>query len=145
MPMPNYMKRLLLVGAILTIGGSFLPWKQEGDFIPYTTPGIRIFPVMQDNGGMLILLLSIAAMVRAFWAFTFIYRSTVWNILVAAALVVDAAYQIGTLLVQSMNYGSILGAPSIQIGLIMVAIGAIIILAVAWLCYAGGQRETPVR
>ncbi len=64
--------RLAPAALILIIVSCFLPWETAGDFIRYQTPGLALsfkwvyaahgrwtLPVVQDHGGLIILLLSL--------------------------------------------------------------------------------------
>jgi hypothetical protein len=129
--MSNTLKNLFIVGAILTFAGSFLPWQQQGDLISYLTNGISVFPPIQDNGGFLIVLLSMVMILLVFRPFAFIDKPTLWSIVVGVALVLDSVFHIGNLLVIRMNAGGVFGAPTIQIGLVMVSLGSILLLIAA--------------
>jgi hypothetical protein len=120
-----------VLGITLTIGGSLLPWQQEGDFISYSTNGIRVSPVIEDNGGFVIILLSIVILMLLLRPFVPEVKSTVWSILVGAALVLDSALHVGSILVHRMGSGGVVGSPTIGIGLIMVCCGSILLLATA--------------
>jgi len=63
---------LYAAGALLTIAGSFLPWWCEGNFVWHCFRGVRISwglglgPVVDDNGGLLVLLLTAVTIVLSF-------------------------------------------------------------------------------
>jgi hypothetical protein len=99
----------------------------EGDLISYWTPGIRIYPIIKDHGGFLIVLLSLAIIVLVFRPNKFIKNPLIWSIVLGFALVLDTVYQIGKLSLNHAEARGEIGAPMIQIGLIMVSIGSILL------------------
>jgi hypothetical protein len=121
-------KLLLIFGIILTLLGSFLPWRREGDFVSYWTYGIRVYPTLKDNGGLLIVLLTLIMIILAFLRLTFVEKPLVWSILVSLVLVFDSAFHIGKLLIARTSAAGAIGAPTIQIGLVMVSIGSLLLL-----------------
>jgi len=126
--MSTFTKAMFMAGAILTIAGSFLPWRQAGDFVSYWTYGIQVSPSMQDNGGLLVVLLSSIVFMLIFRSFGFIGKSAVWAILASTALVLVVAFQVGGLLIERANARGVIGAPSIEVGLWMVSGGSILLL-----------------
>ncbi len=133
--MPNFVKTLFIMGAILTLAGSFLPWRREGDFISYWTYGIRIYPVLRDSGGLLIVLLTIIVIMLVLRPPDFIGKPLFWVILLSLVLVFDSAFHIGKLLIDRTNAIGVIGASAIQIGLVMVSIGSILLLLSAVIYY----------
>ena len=133
--MANSLKTLFIIGAILTLAGSFLPWRREGDFVSYWTYGIRIYPVLKDSGGLLIVILTLIVTILVFRPPDFIGKPLIWGILLSLALVFDSAFHIGKLLIDRTNAIGIIGAPAIQIGLVMVSIGSILLLLSAVIYY----------
>lgn len=133
--MPNFVKTLFIMGTILTLAGSFLPWRREGDFISYWTYGIRIYPVLRDSGGLLIVLLTIIVIMLVLRPPDFIGKPLFWVILLSLVLVFDSAFHIGKLLIDRTNAIGVIGAPAIQIGLVMVSIGSILLLLSAVIYY----------
>lgn len=126
--MSPFVKNLFIAGAILTIGGSFLPWRQEGDFISYWTYGISVIPAFKDHGGFLIVLLTLVMVMLIFRPFDFIDKPTHWSIAFGAGLVVDSIFLIGKVLVDHMNFHGVFGVPAIMIGLVTVCLGSILLL-----------------
>ena len=126
--MSTFTKAMFMTGAILTIAGSFLPWRQAGDFVSYWTYGIQVSPSMQDNGGLLVVLLSSITLMLIFPPFGFIEKPAAWAILASAALVLTSVFQDGGLLIERANASGIIGAPSIQAGLWLVFAGSILLL-----------------
>ncbi len=133
--MRTCLKILYIIGATLTAIGSFLPWWQEGDFISYRTYGIRFYPTIKDNGGLLIMLLIIIMLWKFFRPPRFADNPT-WNIAIGGALVFLSCYHSGRLLIRRIEAGRVIGAPVIQIGLIMVSLGSLLLLIAAVLHYA---------
>jgi hypothetical protein len=129
--MSIFMRISFIVGTIFTIGGSFLPWRQEGDYISYYYPGIRIYPSIHDYGGFMIVLLSIAIIVLAFRPPDFIGEPSIWSIVAGMGLVIASAFHIIKLMVIRADMAGVFGAPDIEIGLIMVFIGSMVLLSIA--------------
>ncbi len=109
-----------------------MPWQQEGDFVPHWTNGIRLFPGIEDNGGFLIILLSIVMLLLMFRPIAREAKSPIWSMLVGAVLIIDFALHMATILVDHTRSGGVLGSPTIGIGLITVSCGSILLLAAAW-------------
>jgi hypothetical protein len=124
----KFTKAMFIFGASLTIGGSFLPWRQAGDFVSYWTYGIQVSPSMQDNGGLLVVLLSIITLMLILRPFGFVERPAAWAISMSAALMLVSAFQVGRLLIERANASGVIGAPAIQVGLLMVSSGSILLL-----------------
>ena len=101
--MKKQVRILYLIGAILAIVGSFLPWWCEGDLIWRCYKGISLYPWvnnwLQDNGGLLIVLLSMAIVGLAFRPPRFVKRSAIWNVVCGATLTLLSAYYVGRWLV----------------------------------------------
>jgi hypothetical protein len=126
--MSTFTKAMFIVGAILTITGSFLPWQQAGDFVSYWTYGIQVSPSIKDNGGLLIVLLSGIMLMLILRPTGFIEKPAAWAVPLNAALVLISAFQVGRLLIERANASGVIGAPSIEIGLLMVSAGSILLL-----------------
>jgi hypothetical protein len=128
--MMKYPKTLYIVGAICTILGSFLPWQQEGDFISYWIYGLQIYPFIRDNGGFLIVVLSVILIWLALWAPP-TRRMVICRVLFSYALLIVSGYHIGKWLIRRVEALGVVGAPSLQIGLIAVFSGSLILLFAA--------------
>ena len=124
-------RNLLLLGAVLAIIGSFLPWEIEGDFVSYWRYGIQIFPVFADNGGILVLLLSISIIGLVFRSEGFVKSPAKWIFISAISLFIISAYHVVDWFVRRIASNGMVGAPAIKIGLILVGIGSILILVIA--------------
>jgi hypothetical protein len=133
--MSTFVKTSFIVGIVLILAGSFLPWERGGDFISYWVYGIRIYPSIEDNGGFLIVLLSLIVSMLVFRPFDFIEKPIIWSVVLSVALVLDSIFLVGKLLISRANANGIIGAPTIQIGLTMVSIGSIFLLFSAVLYY----------
>lgn len=133
--MSSFTKTLFIVGTVLTLMGSFLPWRREGDFVSYWSYGIHIYPSIKDNGGLLIVLLTIIVIMLVFWPPAFIEKPLIWNILFSLTLVFASVFHVGKLLIDRANAIGVIGAPAIQIGLVMVSIGSILLLVSVGLHY----------
>jgi hypothetical protein len=126
---------LFVFGVVLTIGGIFLPWSREGDLISYYSPGIRIFPSIHDYGGFLVLFLSIAFVVLFIKPPDFIKMPEIWSIILGIALVIVSSFHIFKLLFSLASTTGVIGATTLQVGLIMVFIGSVVLLFIAVLRY----------
>lgn len=133
--MLNIAKISIIGGAFLTILGSFLPWEREGDFISYLTYGLHIFPTLKDNGGLIIVLLSLSVLMLIFRPPKFIEKPLILSIVASLTLVLVCAFHITKLLISHANAAGVIGTPTIEIGLIMVSIGSILYLFAAVACY----------
>lgn len=128
---PTSPGNLLLIGAILVMVGSFLPWEIEGDLIPYRRYGIQLFPVFADHGGSLALLFSALMIGLIFRPVGSVKRPTQVILICAVALSVASTYHIVDWLARRAASQGIMGAPEIKIGLILVGIGSLITLVSA--------------
>jgi hypothetical protein len=121
--MHSYSKTIFVSGILLLIVGSFLPWQSEGDFIIYWTPGIRIIPRFQDNGGAVILLLAIFILL-------FMYRLPpelrllIPSLFLSIILVLLPVYHFIQILLRRGLMEGVVGAPSVEIGLYIVLVGS---------------------
>ncbi len=121
-----------IVGAILTIAGSWLPWWCGGDLIWDCTKGIYIWPKAYwfvDNGGLLIVFLSAATIGLVFRSPRFVRNPVIWAVACAAMLTLASIYQIGRWLVERAAAGGVIGAPVLRYGLVMVLLGSLVLLA----------------
>ena len=134
--MSNRAKVLVVCGAILTILGCFLPWKKQGDFISALTYGIHISELsFEDNGGLLIILLSSWVLVCNIKPPHFITKPLIVSIALGSALSIVSALQIFMVFVSRIQTSGDIGAPIIGTGLVMTSFGSILILWVSWLRY----------
>jgi hypothetical protein len=124
-------RNLLLLGAGLVILGSFLPWEQGGDFLAYWRRGIQFLPVFADHGSVLLLLFGILILGPMFRSEGVVNDPAKWILASAIALCILSAYHIVGWLMRRIAANGIIGAPVIEVGLIMVAIGSILTLATA--------------
>lgn len=142
------LKTLSICGLALTSLGSFLPWQREGDLISYLTYGIRIFPSygirifpsIVDNGGLLIVSLSLIVGLLTFNPPRFIKKPLIWKIFFSMGLVIDAAINIVKILFVRARSGGAIGASVIEHGLIMVSLGAIILFLTSLTVYFRYKR-----
>jgi len=65
------------IGISLVILGSFLPWEQGGDFLPYRIYGIRLFPLVEDNGGVIVMLLASVVWLLPYLSTAKTYRESI--------------------------------------------------------------------
>jgi hypothetical protein len=133
--MSTYIKVSFITGIILTMLGCFLPWWEEGDFISYWRLGIRIYPSIENNGGLLVLLLIVILAVLIFQPPSFIEKPAGWVMALSIILALDIAFHIGELMIARSIASGVVGAPSIQIGLIMLIAGSMLLLLTSVLHY----------
>lgn len=133
--MSNLINVTFVVGAILTLVGSFLPWKQEGDFISVWTYGIQLYPYIKDNGGLLIIFLTILVVILNLRPPDFINRPLIWCIPLSFVLLLISAYHFYLLILNREIAGGVVGAPAIQIGFVLVLVGSILIFVSTLLKY----------
>lgn len=129
--MATYSKTLYIVGAISIILGSFLPWQQEGDFISYWTYGLQVYPSFRDNGGFLMVLLSAIMLGLALWSPLCNRRLIILRGLLSGILVLLSVYHMGKWLIRRIEAVGTVGAPSLQLGLIVVLAGSMVLLSAA--------------
>jgi hypothetical protein len=111
-------RNLLLLGAVLVIIGSFLPWEIDGDFISTWRYGIQIFPVFADNGGILVLLLGVTILGLVFRSEGFVKYPTQWAFTSSIALFIISVNHIVDWLVRRIAANGVIGAPAIRFSLI---------------------------
>jgi len=126
---------LYIVGAILALAGSFLPWQRAGDPVSYWTYGISIYPTMKDNGGLLIVILTLIVIMLIFRPPDFLQKPLIWGVLLSILLVFDSAFHIGKFFINRAIAIGHTGAPAMQIGLVMVSIGSILLLVSTAISY----------
>ena len=124
-------RNLLLLGVVLVILGSFLPWEIEGDFVSTWRYGVQIFPVFADNGGILVLLFCTLMIGLMFHSEGFVKYPAKWILVSAIALFIISAYHIVDWFIRRVASNGIVGAPMIKVGLVLVEIGSILLLATA--------------
>jgi Kef-type K+ transport system membrane component KefB len=123
------------VGLILIGWGCFLPWQVEGDFVSYSTAGIRVLPSFADHGGTLILLLGIALALLVFKPPRYIEKPDRGILALSAALTLVSTYHVLRWIIDLSGKRGWVGAPMIQTGLVMVFLGSIILLIASLLHY----------
>jgi hypothetical protein len=124
--MSSLINKFVILSPILIILGSFLPWRQEGDLISYWTPGLRILPSIRDDGGFFLIILSILILMLVLKPPTFIRNPIFISILLSIALLIVTGYHVCKIIIDHISAHTAIGAPVIEIGLIMVIIGALL-------------------
>jgi MFS superfamily sulfate permease-like transporter len=119
-------KNFFVFGLLLTIVGTFLPWEVEGDFLFQKINGIQVFPSFEDNGGLAILLLSIVIALIFFSPQLFSKIPKKLLIILCAILPIIVIFHLVNVFSDSIQKRGVVGAPSIQYGLVLVLIGSII-------------------
>lgn len=134
--MTPFLRILYIIGAALSIGGSFLPWQREGDFVSDWTYGIRFHPSFKDNGGLLIILLSTAVFGLILHPPDFVKRPAIWSVVLGIILVIASGFHVVKWLIQRIEANGVVGAPALQVGLVMVLLGSLLLLLTALLHYS---------
>lgn len=146
------LKILEFIGITLTIVGSFLPWERAGGFLGTVTNGIRVdfanfkywltgiheFPVY-DNGGLLVILLTLAIVLLAVQPFRFIKNLILWNLVISAVLMVVSLFFVGRWLIHWYEYSNTVEQPALMIGLVWVVLGSALLL---WKALMAHRRVT---
>ena len=139
--MSNIVKASIIRGLVFTLIGSFLPWQQEGDFISYLTYGIRISPAIEDNGGILTILLSLIVFMLIFRPLKFIKRPFVWSVASGLLLVIASVFHVTQLLISQINATGVIGAPTIEVGLVLVFVGSVLLFFASLLLYHNSTHQ----
>jgi hypothetical protein len=127
----KFLKILGLVGASLALLGSFLPWEQAGDVISYRTYGIQFFPIVNDNGGWLVVILTLTIILLSFKPPRFIRDPGLWNLIISALLMTTSIIYIARWTVHRFESTGPIGAATLGIGLLCVVVGSALLLWVA--------------
>ncbi len=117
--MTAFEKILFSIGVILTLIGSFLPWQSEGDFISYWVYGIQVFPSVQDNGGLIIAILTLILIAMILRSPDVVGKPFIWGLLISLILVIDSIFHITEVLINRANAVEVIGSPTIQFGLVI--------------------------
>jgi hypothetical protein len=139
--MSNIVKASFFCGPVFTLIGSFLPWRREGDFISYLTYGIRISRGIEDHGGILIILLSLSVLMLIFRPLKFIERSLVWSIASSLILVLASVIHITQLFISQINATGVIGAPMIEVGLVLIFVGSVLLVFASLLHYHNSTHQ----
>jgi hypothetical protein len=127
------LSRFEIIGAALTIIGSFLPWDYtectEGDGT-YVTHGIVIDLTylgiwFHDNGGMLIILLTFAIILLSIRTPRIITNPVLWNLIISILLLAVSLF----LVIRIPLLWT--GCVQIRFGLLMVVAGSVLLLWMA--------------
>jgi len=130
------LRTLRLASASLAVVGSFLPWEQQGDPFPYQTYGIKLLPMVNDNGGVLVVLLSLMIVLLAFQPPKFIKNPSLWNLIISVLLMAASLLFIVRWLAHRYGSAGIIGAAQLDIGLIGVVVGSALLLWIAIINYS---------
>jgi hypothetical protein len=129
---------LELVGVSLAIMGSFLPWEREGDILSYQTYGIRLFPMISDYGGSLVVLLAIMIFFLILKPPRFINNPGLWNLILSSILMAMSLVFMARGFVHHFASMGVFGAATLEIGLISVVVGSALIFSTALPIYPRG-------
>ena len=119
------LRRLVFWGALLAGVGSFLPWQQGGDFLPYWNFGIQLFPAIKDNGGSITLALSLAICYLTIKPHKYLLGREKICVALSALLMAVSIVFVIVWLDEYLKTQGMMGAPMIQLGLLMVLFGSI--------------------
>jgi len=125
------MNRIETIGAFLAIAGSFLPWEVEGDFVSSWTFGIQLFPIVRDNGGVFIVMLTVIFIVLTIRPPKFLNNPSLWKLIVSAILMASSLLFVARWFSHRSEAPFVVGVASIKIGLVIVVIGSALLLWMA--------------
>lgn len=137
--MSPFAKVLFIIGSFLMLVGSFLPWRREGDVVSYWTHGIQFYPSIKDNGGLLVVLLTLLLIVLIFRPDDIPVSRRNWSIVLAFIPLLVAFFHIGKLVFDRRSAIGFVGAPVIQLGLLMVLVGSLLLLISVAMYYLKSQ------
>jgi hypothetical protein len=126
--MDIFTKLFYTFGIVCVLGGSFLPWYRQGDFISYTTYGFSIYPSFVDNGGLLIMAVCLILIVINLNPNNIIENSSFWSIVASIFLFFLSVFHIIKFIIAHINFHQAYGGMEIQFGLILVVLGSIFLL-----------------
>jgi len=138
-------KFLFLLGVVLTILGSFLPWEQGGDFVPYWRSGIQVYPGFVDNGGVIIVSLSLVLLGLVYRLPNFINKPHLWFMGFTMALALISIYDITDIVRRRTELHNVFWAPTVDYGLKMVALGSLCLLVAGLLNYRTQHQMSRTR
>jgi len=147
-------RRLLVAGLIATIVGIFLPWSYRGDFVRVSEAGIRVFPVylyseharwlvpgIEDHGGVLILILSVALAIVFVVLPKLAERLRRWTAPGAAVLLLLSLLQPMYFISESAKRKATTATPSVGIGLLLVILGSALVMVAWWQVVLNSQIQ----
>jgi hypothetical protein len=123
-------KERLLIGLYLAMifCGCFLPWIREGDFISYVTNGIQLSPSFQDNGGLIVVILSLIISILIYKPPTIMQEPIIISKVLCIILLAHTIFDISLIVYRHIKLGGVMGAPIVEFGLILVILGSIFLL-----------------
>jgi hypothetical protein len=122
-------RTLGIIGASLTVIGSFLPWEREGDLISVSTYGLRTSQTnVYDNGGVLVILLTLLILFLTFNPHYFVKNPNLWNLIASILLMAASLFFMARWLIHYFKSVGITGSASLEIGLIAVMTGSALLL-----------------
>ena len=127
------LKTLGYIGALFAVVGSILPWEQEGDFVSYWTYGIQLFPVVKDNGGVLVVLLTTAIVILNFHHPESIQNPTWWSLTFSIILSATSLLFVIRWFSHFLQFSSAVGSAKPEIGLVSVVIGSVLLLRISFI------------
>jgi hypothetical protein len=137
-----------VLGATLTIVGSFLPWERGGGILGLITNGIRVdvanfkhwvrgiyeFPIY-DYGGVLVILLTTVFILLVLQPPKFIRNPNLWNLIISVVLMASSLFFVGRGLIHLHEYGSTIEQPTLMFGLVCVVFGSVLLFSRALITY----------
>jgi hypothetical protein len=137
------------IGAACTIIGSFLPWEIYGDF-SYAINGIRIqIPILkywisglhklifEDNGGVLIVLLTLIVVLLSLRPPRFVKKPIFWKLITSEFLMASSLFFVGRWLLRLLQARGAM----IDIGLLLVVVGSVLLLWVSIVAYRQTNKK----
>jgi hypothetical protein len=137
-------KILAHFGTFLAIIGSLLPWEQGGDFLPYWIYGIRLYPYIHDYGGAIVILLALTISMLTSRPPKWVGNPKLLTLFISVFLAGSAVFFVGRWAFHRVEAAGIIGAPVIQIGLIVVVSGSALLLLSAIIDYRQKQKSPTV-
>jgi hypothetical protein len=137
-----------VLGATLTIVGSFLPWERGGGLLGPITNGVRVdvanfkywargiyeFPVY-DYGGVLVILLTSVFILLVLQPPKFIRNPNLWNLIISAGLMASSLFFVGRGLIHLYEFGGAIERPALMFGLVCVVFGSVLLFSRALITY----------
>lgn len=128
-------RKWLYIGAAAAVIGSFLPWVQQGDLFSIYTCGLRVYwvygaqtyPLIDDNGGLLVVLLTLVIVAPLALRSGFTRTSLFVSQSASVALVLRVLFHILKILIARIE-APYAGAPVVWIGLWLVFASSLFLL-----------------
>jgi len=144
----KFLKPIQMIGAGLTIVGSFLPWEISSGITGYYIYGVKVvfssfkywgngfqrFPVY-DYGGVLIILLTLAIIFLPYLPSRIVRNPNLWNLILAVALLISSLIFLGRGIAHIFEWGNMSEPPTLMFGLYFILLGSVFLLWRAVIIY----------